>query len=272
MEIKKDDILKIIKPRRREAHKGDFGHALFVGGSYGKMGAAVLASRACLRTGVGLLTAHIPACGNLVLQIAVPEAMCLMDREEGFISEFPADLERYSAIGVGPGLGRLPETAVAFFNFLKRAEKPLVLDADALNILSENPEWLAFVPKNSIITPHSKEFERISGVAKNRAEQIEKAKAFSLKYGLIVVLKGAGTFIACPDGKEYVNTTGNPFMATAGSGDVLCGMILSLLAQGYSPESSAVAGVFLHGLAGDRAAEKRSPITAGDIVEAISLQ
>lgn len=270
--VKEPDIRSILKPRNPSADKSDFGHALFFGGSYGKMGAAVLAARACMQTGTGLLTVFIPSSGNTILQISVPEAMTVTDVEEKYISHIPDDLSRYTAAGAGPGIGQHMATAGALNSLLKTAGKPLVLDADALNILSARPEWLSLLPENSILTPHSKEFERLSGVPCNdRPKQIEAAKSFAREYSVFLVLKGAGTVTACPDGELFVNSTGNPYMATAGSGDVLCGMILSLLAQGYSPRDSAIAGVFLHGQAGDRAVSIRRPITAGDIVDNIAF-
>jgi len=265
-------IHKVIKPRKNDAHKGDFGHALFMGGSYGKMGAAVLASRACLRAGAGLLTIFVPACGYLILQTAVPEAMCITDKENEYISTIPANITTYSAVGIGPGIGQHTDTERVLFQLFHTVNKPLVIDADALNIISKNKNLLDILPENSILTPHAMEFERLSGIScKNRRAQIEAAIRFSVAHKTVVVLKGAGTVIATPDGEVFTNTTGNSAMATAGSGDVLCGMILSFLAQGYSPKESALVGVFLHGKAGDRAAEKRIPVIAGDIVEEIQI-
>jgi NAD(P)H-hydrate epimerase len=263
----------ILRPRRIDAHKGDFGHALFIGGSYGKMGAAVLASRACLRAGVGLLSAYIPACGYLILQISVPEAMCMTDSETEYISAIPANVSDFSAVGVGPGIGRHYATEQALFALFDTVKKPLVIDADALNLIAKNKDLLACLPKNSILTPHAMEFERLSGVSRtDRQAQIEAAVRFSAEHQVYLVLKGAGTIIATPTGAVFRNTTGNPAMATAGSGDVLCGIILSLLAQAYSPQESAMAGVFLHGWAGDRAAKNRFTITAGDIVDELGVQ
>jgi NAD(P)H-hydrate epimerase len=263
-------ILTILKPRKIDAHKGDFGHALFIGGSYGKMGAAVLSARACLRAGAGLLTVYIPACGYAILQTSVPEAMCLTDKRQDHISGIPKNIAEFSAVGIGPGIGQHNDTENAIADLLKISEKPLVIDADAINIISKNKNLLAEIPANSILTPHAMEFERLSGVScKNRPAQIEAAIKFGAEHKVVIILKGAGTVIATPDGEIFTNTTGNPAMATAGSGDVLCGMILAFLAQGYSPKESAIAGVFLHGQAGDRAAKKLFTMTAGDIVEEI---
>lgn len=268
-----EENLPTLKKRSRFSHKGNFGHALFIGGSYGKMGAAVLASRACLRTGVGLLTVHCPECGVDILQTAVPEAMCSPDKEHSYVSFVPENLSSFSAIGMGCGLGTEPESAKVLIHLLKESRHPLVLDADALNILSQHPEWVDYLPANTIITPHPKEFERLTGAYQSRFEQIEKARAFSKKHTIFVVLKGAYTAVVCPDGEVHFNSTGNSGMATGGSGDVLCGMILSLLAQGYTPKEAAVLAVFLHGQAGDSAAEKHgmAALLASDIVNEIRI-
>ncbi len=266
--LEADDIQKLIPKRSRFSHKGTFGHALLIAGSYGKMGAAVLSSKACLRSGVGLLTTHIPRLGYTILQTAVPEAMTSVDQHDSMFTELP-DLEPFSAIGAGPGLGTKSNSEKALLSLLENAKVPLVLDADALNILSKNKEWLEKLPENSILTPHPGEFKRLAGEAANSYENIQKQIGFSEKYKVIVVLKGAFTSISTPDGKLYFNSTGNPGMATAGSGDVLTGIILSLLAQGIAPKNAAITGVHLHGLAGDLTAKEKSEISliAGDIVE-----
>lgn len=265
------DSIPLLKNRGKFSHKGTYGHALFIGGSYGKMGAAVLASRACLRTGVGLLTIHTPECGVTILQTAVPEAMCLPDKEHSYVSLLTEDVSPYSAIGIGCGLGTEPETAKVLKHLLVETKQPLVLDADALNILAKHPDWLTLIPKNTVITPHPKEFERITGSYKNRFEQIEIARAFSKKHCIFVVLKGAFSAVVCPDGEVHFNSTGNPGMAKGGSGDILCGMMLALLAQGYSPKESAILGVFLHGQAGDRAAADygQTEMIGSDIIDEI---
>lgn len=257
------------KQRSKFSHKGNYGHALFIGGSYGKMGAAVLASRACLRSGVGLLTVHTPECGVNILQTSVPEAMCFPDKDHSYISLLNEELTCYSAIGIGCGLGTEPTTAKVLKHILENATQPLVLDADALNILSLHPECLSLIPPQTIITPHPKEFERLTESYKNRFHQLTIALTFSKKYRIFVVLKGAHTAIVCPDGTIYFNSTGNPGMAKGGSGDILCGIILSLLAQGYSPKESAILGVYMHGAAGDKAAllKGQSAMIAGDIIE-----
>lgn len=257
------------KKRSKFSHKGNYGHALFIGGSYGKMGAAVLASRACLRSGVGLLTVHTPECGVNILQTSVPEAMCFPDKDHSYISLLNEELTCYSAIGIGCGLGTEPTTAKVLKHILENATQPLVLDADALNILSLHPDWLSLIPPQTIITPHPKEFERLTESYKNRFHQLTIALTFSKKYRIFVVLKGAHTAIVCPDGTIYFNSTGNPGMAKGGSGDILCGIILSLLAQGYNPKESAILGVYMHGVAGDKAAQLKgqSAMIAGDIIE-----
>jgi NAD(P)H-hydrate epimerase len=269
--IEKEDIQAIIKKRSRFSHKGVYGHALFIGGSYGKMGAAVLASKACLRTGAGLLSVRSPECGAIILQISVPEAMCLPDNELHCISSLPQNLDIYSATGIGCGMGTEKISEKVIEQLLQSATQPLILDADALNILSKHPDWLDLLPENTILTPHPKEFERSKGTCKNRWEQIEKAQNFRKKYSIFIVLKGAYTAVVCPDGNVHFNSTGNAGMATGGSGDALCGIILSLLAQGYSPKESALLGVYLHGAAGDYAIQRQSEesLIASDIINCI---
>ncbi len=266
--LEADDVQKLIPKRSRFSHKGAFGHALLIAGSFGKMGAAILSSKACLRSGAGLLTTHVPRLGCTILQTAVPEAMASVDQHDSMFTEFP-DLTPFSAIGIGPGLGTKSNSQKALLALLESAKIPLVLDADALNILSENKAWLEKLPKNSILTPHPGEFKRLCGESANSYENIQKQLEFSKKYKVNVVLKGAFTSITTPGGNLYFNSTGNPGMATAGSGDVLTGIILGFLAQGIAPEKAAIAGVYLHGMAGDLAAKEKSEISlvAGDIVE-----
>ncbi|MCD6354962.1 MAG: NAD(P)H-hydrate dehydratase [Prolixibacteraceae bacterium] len=266
--IENEDIKTIIAPRQKFAHKGTFGHALLIAGSFGKMGAAVLASKGCLRSGVGLLTTHVPKMGCVILQTTVPEAMISVDRHDSMFTEFP-ELTPFSAIGIGPGLGQKHNSQLALKALLEKTNTPLVIDADALNILSENKDWFEKIPEKSILTPHPGEFKGLIGNTGNSFESIQKQILFSEKYKVIVVLKGAFTSVSTPGGKLYFNSTGNPGMATAGSGDALTGIILGLLAQGIPPEKAALAGVFLHGRAGDLAARKRSEnsLLAGDIVE-----
>lgn len=259
---------KRIKPRQKFSHKGTFGHALILAGSYGKMGAAVLSAKACLRSGVGLLTMHVPGCGYEITQISVPEAMATVDESQKFISKAP-DLSSATAIGIGPGVGQDPATAKAIERLLERARVPLVIDADGLNILSTNRHLLYKLPPDTILTPHPKEFQRLAGDSNNEYDRLEKAKAFASKYKVIICLKGANTAVILPDGEIHFNSTGNPGMATGGTGDVLTGIITSLLAQQYTPADAAILGVYQHGLAGDRAAEARgqTALIASDVVE-----
>ena len=265
--LTKEFISGKIKKRERFSHKGTFGHAMLIAGSYGKMGAAVLASKAGLRSGVGLLTCHVPQRGYEIMQNSVPEAMISIDPSESVFSELP-DLSANSAIAAGPGLDKKPETGEALRSLLRTNPQKLVLDADALNILSENREWYSLLPENTILTPHPKEFERLAGTSANSFERLQKQIAFSVEHRVIVVLKDAHTSISFPDGRVFFNSTGNPGMATAGSGDVLTGIILGLLAQKYTADDAALIGVYLHGLAGDLASTETGQysLIAGDII------
>lgn len=268
--LTKRDVRPTLKKRNKFAHKGTFGHALLIAGSYGKMGAAVLASKACLRSGVGLLHTHIPKAGYEIMQTVVPECMLSIDRYDHYFSEVP-ELDMYTAIGVGPGLGMEHQSQMALKLLIQNYQSPMVFDADALNILAENKTWLSFLPKGSILTPHPKEFERLVGKWSDDFEKLQLLKDFCFKYSVYAVLKGAYTCICTPDGKFYFNSTGNPGMATAGSGDVLTGIITALLAQDYSPGQAAALGVYLHGLAGDMAAKKSGyeALNAGDMINRI---
>ena len=240
----------ILKVRGKFTHKGTCGHALLVAGSFGKMGAAVLAAKGCLRSGVGLLTVHLPQSGNQIMQMAVPEAMVSIDQSDHHISDIALKIN-YKAIGIGPGLGQAPGTIHAFRKLLETHLEPIVIDADALNILSTNPEMLGLISENSILTPHPVEFDRLAGVAGSGFERFQNAIRFAQSHRVIVVLKGAYTSIVFPDGNCWFNSTGNPGMATGGSGDVLTGILTGLLAQGYTPKETAILGVYLHGLSGD---------------------
>jgi NAD(P)H-hydrate epimerase len=270
--LTKNYVHKILKIRHKTAHKGNFGHALLVVGSEGKMGAAVLAAKACMRTGVGLLTVHIPKCGYNIMQTTVPEAMVVVDKKKKSISKIfqePTELEKYTVIGVGCGLGKSERTIQAFHDLLKSTSMPIVIDADGINILAENLAWWDFVPKNSILTPHPKEFERLFGRANNPYLRHQLQLAMSKQRQVFIILKGANTCITTPEGKTYFNTKGNAGMATGGSGDVLTGILTSLLAQGYTPEEACCLGTYLHGTAGDIAAKRLSQeaMIAGDIVK-----
>jgi NAD(P)H-hydrate epimerase len=265
--LTKEFISGKIKKRGKFSHKGTYGHALLIAGSYGKMGASVLASRACLRSGVGLLTCHIPQLGYEIIQNSIPEAMISIDSSETVFSEVP-NLSSFSAIGIGPGLDKKQETQQALKILLQANPNKLIIDADALNILSENQDWYNLLPENTILTPHLKEFERLAGPSADSYERLQKQLQFSTKYKVIIVCKGANSCITFPDGRVFFNSTGNPGMATAGSGDVLTGIILGLLAQNYSPEDTTLLGVYLHGLAGDLAATEfgEYSLVAGDLI------
>ena len=266
--VEKKMVSAILRPRAQFAHKGDFGHALLIAGSRGMLGACQLAAKACLRGGVGLLTVHLPACGELPMQTAVPEAMLSCDVLEDTVSSLDfRKLEKYSAIGTGPGLGRSAGASQCLKQLLQFYRRPIVCDADALNLFSENPTWLEFLPAGSILTPHPGELERLIGRTVDATERLERTRNFAARHRCVCLVKGAYTAVVLPDGHVFFNTTGNPGMATAGSGDVLCGLILSLLAQGYAPEYAAIAGVFLHGLAGDLALEFQSEesLCSGDL-------
>ncbi|MCB2220502.1 MAG: NAD(P)H-hydrate dehydratase [Bacteroidetes bacterium] len=249
------DCKPLLKKRNKFAHKGTYGHGLLIAGGYGKMGAAVLGAKAGLKAGAGLITAHIPKSGNTIMQTSVPMAMVSMDENDHSFTHHP-DLSPYDAIAIGPGIGTKKETQNALKILIQNTGLPLIFDADAINILGENKTWIPFIPKSSIFTPHPKEFERLAGKTSNDFERHARQLEFAQKYEVFVILKGAHTAIACPDGNCYFNSTVNPGMATGGSGDVLTGILLGLLAQGYHPKIACILGVFLHGLAGDIAAEK----------------
>ena len=268
-----DVVRPLLHKRGKHSHKGTYGHALLVAGSTGKTGAALLASEACLRSGVGLLTTHLPKLAMLPLQVYLPEAMISVDKSDDYFSQVP-DLQPYNAIGAGPGLGKADETADALKHLIQDAQVPMVLDADALNIIAENKTWLSFLPERTIITPHPKEFERLFGKTENSAQRLELQREMSRKHNIVIVLKGANTAITFPNGTCFFNSTGNPGMATAGSGDVLTGIILSLLAQRYTPEEAAIIGVFMHGRAGDKAAAEKGmeAMIAGDITEFLDFR
>jgi len=264
------DVKALLKPRPRFAHKGLFGHALLLSGGFGKMGAAVLAARACLRSGVGLLTVHAPLAGYTILQTAVPEAMTLADKHRKHISELPEEMDKYNAIGIGPGIGKDKQTKTALGQLLATSELPIVLDADAINLIASSDRLRAQLPKNRLIfTPHPKEFERLIGKTKNDYDRLQHLKEFCQEYSCYVCLKGYHTAIGTPEGTIYFNTTGNAGMATGGTGDVLTGIITALVAQNYSLEEACIVGVYVHGLAGDLALQKVGTISmvASDLID-----
>jgi NAD(P)H-hydrate epimerase len=264
-------IQPIYRPRKSFAHKGTYGHALMVAGSYGKIGAAVLASKACLRTGVGLLTCYIPRCGYDIVQGSVPEAMAITDPGPDYITNMDIDQSKFTVLGIGPGLGTHASTAEALQSLFTRLKYPVVLDADALNIIAENKTLFQKIPPFSILTPHPKEFDRLFGESSNDFDRLEMAAKKATELNVVIVLKGHHTFISMPGGQGYFNSTGNAGMATGGSGDVLTGIITSLVAQKYPPGYAALLGVYLHGLAGDLAAGYKSQeaLTASDIIDYI---
>lgn len=261
------EIKALLRPRARHAHKGNFGRALLVAGSRGMAGASVLASRAALRSGVGLLTVHVPACNNPIVQVAVPEAMTSIDSNDCCFSD-QVDSSKYNAVAVGPGLGQCKESEEALYNLIKSCSAPLVLDADALNVLSRHKEWLSLLPEGSVLTPHPGEAERLFGKFADRHATICAVRGVARKYNIVVLLKGAYTTIVAPDGNLYFNSTGNPGMATGGSGDVLTGIVLALRAQGYNSVDAARIAAYIHGLAGDLAVAEigETALVAGDIV------
>ncbi len=263
----KEELKPLLRRRRRFSHKGTFGHALLMAGSHGKVGAAILSARACLRTGTGLLSVYAPGCAYEILQQSVPEAMVQIDPEKEHLSGVP-ELESFASVGIGPGLGQHPLTLDALRTLLESYTKPIVLDADALNLISSQPKLLEALPPGSILTPHPGEFRRLFGDQPTALARWQVQREMAHKYRIVLVLKGAHTSIALPDGELWLNSSGNPGMATGGSGDVLTGMLTALLAQGYPPAKAARLGVFLHGWAGDLAADAFSPeaMVAGDII------
>lgn len=267
-----EEMKDLLKPRKKFAHKGNFGHALLIAGSQGMAGASVLAARACLRSGVGKLTVHVPYCNNAIVQSAVPEAMTEPDISDTCFAS-STDTDDYQAIGIGPGLGKSAETEAALFDQIDICQTPMVVDADALNLLGERRSYIGRLPKGSILTPHPKELERLVGKCQNSYERLMKARELAASTGVFIILKGAYSTILSPAGKCWFNPTGNPGMATGGSGDVLTGVVLALLAQGYDTETAARLATYIHGLAGDIACKKYGMMgmTAGDIVTCLSL-
>ena len=266
--VDKDLIKPLLKKQARYDHKGTYGHALLIAGSRGKVGAAILAAKACLRSGAGLVTLHSPDCAYEILQISVPEAMISLDTNTHYFSS-PPPIDKYAAIGIGCGLDIQEDSQQALKRLLDIGREAMVIDADGLNILGLHQEWLAAVPEGSILTPHPKEFERLFGPTDNNFERNELQRKKAVELGIYIILKGAHTCIAAPDGTCYFNSTGNPGLATAGSGDVLTGILTALLAQGYSSLETCLLGVYLHGLAGDIGVQDIAPqsFIASDIVQ-----
>ncbi len=260
------EIASLLKPLEKFAHKGTEGHALIIGGSLGKTGSVCLAAKAALKTGCGLVTAYLPQCGVPVIQSNFPEAMAIEDQHREHISDIRYSLHP-DAIGIGIGMGQHPETQDALHRFLQNNRTPLVIDADGLNILAQHREWISLLPPKTILTPHPKELSRLIGEWSNDYDKIQKTRLFAKENDLVVVIKGAYSLIIDAE-SVYLNSTGTPALATAGSGDVLTGMITSLLAQGYKPTDAARVGVYLHGLTADLTKEQIHPrsFIAGDII------
>lgn len=268
--VERKEVSAFHKTRPKFTHKGNFGHCFLSGGSYGKMGSITLASRAVMRSGAGKLTTYIPKCGYEIMQITFPEAMTVTTTEENYLSNFKIPDFEPDVICFGMGAGTTEETAVFFKALLNFAKKPMLIDADGLNLLAKHEELLDLIPENSVLTPHPKELERLIGAWETDFHKLEKAREFAKKHKVIVVMKDAYTLTIANE-RTYINTSGNPGMATAGSGDVLSGVIAGMLAQGYSPEAAAVSGVFLHGKAGDFALDKNyyEGLISGDLIDNI---
>jgi NAD(P)H-hydrate epimerase len=259
-----NSLRSFYKKRNAFAHKGNFGHALLIAGDKGKMGAAIMCGKACLRSGAGLTTLSTPEMFLLSVHTAIPEAMCLIREEE-------TDLSKFTTVGIGPGIGTSDLSAELVLKTLESFSRPMVLDADALNVIAQHKRWLKKVPHGSILTPHPKEFERLFGKTGNEFERMKLAVEMSKKYSLTIVLKGHYTFITS-EGKTFFNTTGNAGLAKGGSGDVLTGILTALLAQQYSSLQAALLGVYLHGLAADITSQNvaMESMLAGDIIDHIS--
>lgn len=264
--ITKRYLKSIFQKRAQFSHKGTFGHALIVGGSYGMMGSIVLASNSALRSGAGKVTALIPKCGYEILQIAIPEAMTICSENDKFLRDFENLNFQPEVICFGMGAGTKKETADFFLALMKSTQNPMVIDADGLNLLSEDKFLLEFIPENSVLTPHPKELERLIGKWENDFDKIDKAQNFAKAHQVIMLIKGAHTLVISAE-QIFINTTGNPGMATAGSGDVLSGVIAGLIAQNYTPLNAAILGVWIHGKAGDLCVKKSSEeaLIAGDL-------
>lgn len=268
--LEENDIRPLLLPRDPFAHKGAMGNALVIAGSYGMAGAAILAAEACLRSGAGKVTCHSPRKNVAIMQTAVPEAVLQIDREETSFSE-TIDTEDFQAVGIGPGLGTTEQTAIAIISQLRRTQCPLVCDADAINILANHRAWIQQLPKEIIMTPHPKEFDRLEGHSADSFERLSKARDLSQRLQAYIILKGHRTALCCPDGHIVFNTTGNAGMATAGSGDVLTGILTGLLARGYGRREACIVGMYIHGLAGDLAAREvgEESLIARDIIRCL---
>ncbi len=266
--VEESDIRQLLMRRDTFAHKGAMGNALLIAGSYGMCGAAILAAKACLRAGVGKVTVNTPRKNMPLIQVAVPEAVVQTGKEETIFAE-PVDTEDYDALGIGPGLGHSEQTAIAMISQLKRAHCPAIIDADAINILANHRAWVQQLPKEIIMTPHPKEFDRLEGISNDSYERLVKACKLAERLQAFIILKGHYSALCMPDGHVLFNSTGNAGMATAGSGDVLTGIITALLARGYRQQHACMIGMYLHGLAGDLAKKDlgEESIIAGDLID-----
>ncbi len=266
--INEGSVLPLLKLRNKFDHKGTFGHALIIAGSYGKIGAAKMAANACLSSGAGLVSAYVPACGYAPLQTSLPEVMVMTDQDQTIWSE-PPEAQMFDVYGIGPGLGREAFTLDAFRKLLESQPKPCVIDADGINMMADEPALQGKIPPYSILTPHPGEFARLAGKASNGYERVEQLRAMSHKLNSVIVLKGGHSAVGLPNGEVHFNSTGNPGMATGGSGDVLTGLLTGLLSQGYEADQAAILGTYVHGLAGDQAACKKGfeGLIASDIIE-----
>jgi NAD(P)H-hydrate epimerase len=260
-----EDVLRDLPERTRFTHKGKHGHAFLIAGGAGKPGAALLAARGCLRSGVGKLTLSAGTSEDRLVPLTLPECMVMENGWEGLLS----DRSLYDAVGIGPGIGTNDVAERMLKRVLQTVRTPMVLDADALNLLAENKTWLAFLPNGSILTPHPGEFDRLAGASDSGYERLMKAIAFAQRFHVVLVLKGANTAVCSPNGQVHFNPTGNPGMAKGGSGDVLTGILTALLAQRLQPFQAARLGVFLHGLAGDLTAMElgQDGMLPSDLVE-----
>ena len=261
------EVTSLIHSRPYDAHKGTFGHGMLIAGKRSMAGAAILSAKAALRSGVGLLTVHTPTYNTPIIQGCIPEAIISEDYSPTNFTRV-SQTERYDAIGIGPGLGTSEETSHGIFELLKKKQKPLVIDADAINCIASHREMLSMIPPNSILTPHFRELQRITGKDFALNERLYEAMNLASEHHLFIILKGAYTAIVCPDKQIMFNTTGNVGMATAGSGDVLTGILVALLAQKYPPREASIVAAYTHGLAGDIAAEKTgyTSLIASDII------
>ena len=268
--VTSDLICDFIKQRPKFSHKGTYGHTLLVCGSEGMFGAAVLATNAALRSGCGLVTTHVPHNGGISINCNAPSAIVSLD-PAGYFSKLPSDLDKYTSVGVGCGLGQSRCTTKALKKLLKRSRCGIVLDADALNIISRNPEFQNLIPSGSVLTPHPGELKRLVGEWSGESDKIERASGLAVKLGAVVVVKGACSMICMPDGRVYFNSTGTSGMAKGGSGDVLTGLLAGLMARGYGAEEASLLGVYVHGMAGEKAADYygKEAMNSSDIVDFI---